>query len=259
MDIQKKFGQHSQLEQFGQLEGLVEGFFTAQNAALWDALLSFQTEQNIVGDFLEIGVYKGRSALLSALHLRNSEQFHLIDGTHFLEEAEQHLGPILAQRGQYIQKMSYEISHQDLQGIRHRCRWVHIDGEHTGRAVWNDLELCEQVLSSDGVLILDDFFNPMYPQLSEAAFAFLAQNKYKLSMFLCGWNKAYLARPLYALHYRAFVHQFLAAELHCRAVHDFMLTKTATIDESGAFGICHRFADRDYYGLDSNPDFIPCY
>ena len=259
MELQGQYGQYSQLGQFGQLEGPVEGFFTAQNAALWDALLSFQAGQNILGDFLEIGVYKGRSALLSALHLRDAERFYLIDGTHFLEEAEGHLAPILAHRGKYLQKMSYEIVLQDLQEIRHRCRWAHIDGEHTGRAVWNDLELCEQVLANDGILILDVFFNPMYPQLSEAAFSFLAQNKYKLSMFLCGWNKAYLARPLYALHYRSFVRQFLATELHHRNVHDFLLTKTATIDESGAFGICHRFTDRDYYGLDSNPDFIPCY
>jgi hypothetical protein len=98
----------------------------------------------------------------------------------------------------------------------------------------------------------------MYPQLSEAVFAFLGQNKYKLSMFLCGWNKAYLARPIFALHYRSFVRRFLAAELHLRDVHDFMLAKTATLDETGAFGICSRFVDRDYYGLDSNPDFIPC-
>jgi len=258
MDTQGKFSQHSQLKRFGQLEGQVAGFFTAQNAALWDALLSFQTEQGISGDFLEIGVYKGRSALLSALHLRESERFHLIDGSIFLKEAEANLTPILAKRGRYIQKMSHKITHKDLEETRHLCRWVHIDGEHTGRAVWNDLEICEQILANDGILILDDFFNPMYPQLTEAAFSFLGQNKYKLSMFLCGWNKAYLARPLFAPHYRSFIQQFLAAELHLRDVHDFMLAKTATLDESGAFGICYRFVDRDYYGLDSNPDFIPC-
>jgi len=104
MDIQGDFRQHSQLERFGQLEGQVEGFFTAQNAALWDALLSFQTEQRISGDFLEIGVYKGRSALLSALHLREAELFHLIDGSIFLEDAESHLTPILDSVGATFRK-----------------------------------------------------------------------------------------------------------------------------------------------------------
>jgi hypothetical protein len=76
-------------------------------------------------------------------------------------------------------------------------------------------------------------------------------------MFLCGWNKAYLARPMFATNYRKFIYQNLALELHKRDIHDFMITKTSTLDESTSLGICHRFVDRDYYGLDANPDYLP--
>ncbi len=235
----------------------VQGFFQFQNAALWDSLLSFQSEHYIIGNMLEIGVYKGRSALISSLHLREDEHFFLIDGTPFIEEAEANLSSILGLRGNYIQKMSYELTPEPFSSTRHCCRWIHIDGEHTGRAVINDLEFSEQMLSDQGILILDDFFNPMYPQLTEAAFSFLSANKHKLSMFLCGWNKAYLARPLFAFNYRNFIRQALASELHQREIDDFMLTKTSTLDESTSFGIIDRFTDRDYYGLDSDPDFLP--
>jgi hypothetical protein len=247
----------SKLPAFNELEDKVFGFFTHQSAALWDSFLCHQRENYLLGNMLEIGVYKGRSALLSSLHLGEQEKFFLIDGSPFIREAEKHLNPILGNRGCYIQKMSYDLEIDFFKDIRQKCRWIHIDGEHTGRAVINDLEFCEQMLSDNGILILDDFFNPMYPQLTEAAFMFLQNNKFKLSMFLCAWNKAYLARPIFAASYRNFIRQKLASELHKRDIHDFIITKTSTLDESTSFGICHRFVDRDYYGLDSDPDYLP--
>ena len=256
-DITQSYFAQSKLVDFNQLENKVFGFFTHQNAALWDSLLCYQKKQYLLGDMLEIGVYKGRSALLSSLHLMDQEKFFLIDGSPFIREAEEHLNPILGDRGCYIQKMSYDLEIDFFKDIRQKCRWIHIDGEHTGRAVINDLEFCEQMLSDNGILILDDFFNPMYPQLTEAAFMFLQHNKFKLSMFLCGWNKAYLARPMFAVNYRNFIRQNLASELHTRDIHDFMIAKTYTLDESTSFGLCYRFVDRDYYGLDSDPDYLP--
>jgi hypothetical protein len=253
----KSYFEQSKLINFNELESQVPGFITNQSVALWDAFLCYQAENHLLGDMVEIGVYKGRSALISSLHLREQEKFVLIDGTPWIEEARQHLDPILNSRGYYIEKISYDLDIGSFEDIRHKCRWIHIDGEHTGRAVINDLEFCEQMLSNNGILILDDFFNPMYPQLAEAAFSFLDRHKFKLSMFLCGWNKAYLARPMFAINYRDFIRQNLASELHLRDIHDFMIAKTSTLDESTSFGICHRFTDRDYYGLDSDPDYLP--
>lgn len=256
LSLQDNYLYLSKLGEFKQLQGGIAGFFLEQSAALWDALLSFQNTHGIHGNMLEIGVYKGLSALMSSLHLKETEKFVLIDCTRYIEDAEANLAPILGTRGNYIQQPSYQVTLHSLGDLRSSCRWLHIDGEHTGRAVINDLELCEQLLSDDGIIVLDDFFNPMYPQLTEAAFSFLSANKHKLSMFLCGWNKAYLARPLFAFNYRNFIRQALAAELHQREIDDFILTKTTTLDESTSFGIVHRFTDRDYYGLDSDPDFL---
>lgn len=253
----RSYFSNSKLVKFHELEVKIPGFILNQSIALWDALLCYQAEHHLLGDMVEIGVYKGRSALISSLHLREQEKFSLVDGTPWIEEARNNLDPILNNRGCYIQKMSYDLDIEYIKNIRHKCRWIHIDGEHTGRAVINDLESCEQMLSDDGILVLDDFFNPMYPQLTEAAFSFLGRNKFKLSMFLCGWNKAYLARPLFVVRYRDFIRQHLASELHLRDIHDFTITKTSTLDESTSFGICHRFSDRDYYGLDSDPDYLP--
>jgi hypothetical protein len=246
------------LEEYKQLSQNVDGFFDGESAALWDALLALQAEQYVFGDMLEIGVYKGRSALLSAMHLREDEASLLIDGTPFMDEARLHLTPLLGNRAKYIERMSQDVRLSDLYELSaKRCRWIHIDGEHTGSAVARDLSLCEPLLHDGGLLILDDFFNPMYPQLTEAAFSFLSTNSFKLKLVMVAWNKAYICRPAAAAVLRAYISGRLPEELRNRGVSNFTICKTAPIDESVCFGIVKRFGDRDYYGLDSAPDVLP--
>jgi hypothetical protein len=234
-----------------------EGWFSDQSAALFDIFLDFQREQNIVGDFIEIGVYKGRSALMSALHLGDDEVFHLIDISSYLKETEKELAPILGQRGKFYQQRSELLTAEVLGLTKYSARWIHIDGDHTGRAVWNDLSLCEPLLSDDGIIILDDFFNVAYPQITEATFAFLSAYPYSLKLILTASHKAYLARPLFARTYLKMIRETLATSLHQRDIHDFMICKSTTNEETPCFGISSRWQDRDYYGLDANPDDLP--
>jgi len=247
---------NSRLKPFQEKEANFEGFFTHESAVLWDCLLAWQASSQITGPMMEIGVYKGRSAFLSALHLNPKEEFVLIDGTPFIFEAKKQLDPLLGKRGVWINKMSFQVASSDLKK-EGGYRWIHIDGEHTGRAVTHDLEITEPHLAENGILVLDDFFNPMYPQLTEACFAWLASNRFRLSMFLCGWNKAYLCRPQFGPSCRKFIMENLARDLHQRELHNFTITKTAAIDETSAFGICSRLRGQDYYGLDSNPANLP--
>lgn len=255
-NLETECGSESKLNAFQHLESQYEGFLTMECAVLWDCLLGCQAKKEINGHMLEIGVYKGRSALLSALHINPKEEFVLIDGTPFIHEAEKSLKSLLGKRGVWINQMSYQLTAGDLKKEK-GFRWIHIDGEHTGRAVTHDLEITEPLLSDFGMLVLDDFFNPMYPQLTEAVFAWLAANRYRLSIILCGWNKAYLCRPQTAPFYRSFIIKQLAEEIHRRDYHNFTITKTAALEETSAFGISPRFRDYDYYGLDSSPEKLP--
>ena len=248
---------NKQFTRYHKLQKDFEGLFSDQSAALFDSFLQFQTQSNISGDFLEIGVYKGRSALMSSLHLRDNEAFYLVDLSYYLLETQDRLAPILGNRGKFYQKSSKLLTREDLNISKHSIRWIHIDGEHTGNAVWNDLSLCEPLLTDEGILILDDFFNPAYPQITEATYAFLSAYPYSLSLILIGWNKAYFSRPLFARKYLSMIRKNLAESLHQRDINDFIICKTTTQEETECFGICHRFQDRDYYGLDSNPDDLP--
>ena len=63
------------LERFAALPG----WFTDDSAAIWDCLLAFQKQQCIKGHAFEVGVYHGKSAAMTCLHLRPEEQLVLVD------------------------------------------------------------------------------------------------------------------------------------------------------------------------------------
>lgn len=68
---------------------------------------------------------------------------------------------------------------------------IHIDGEHSERAVTDDLSFAAKHLVSDGVIIVDDFRNLWFPGIASALFKFLSNTQFKL--FAVSENKAYLA------------------------------------------------------------------
>jgi predicted O-methyltransferase YrrM len=149
----------------------VQGFFMAESAAVWDVLLEFhdQTDSFVAGNILEIGVWRGKSAALAALHTRSNEELILCD-THFSDETKRLLSSIKPERITYLEGNSANLvgSSEALRYAK-QCRWIHIDGEHTGQSVTHDLMLADQWLSEKGVICCDDFMNPAYPQVSRWA------------------------------------------------------------------------------------------
>lgn len=178
----------------------VEGWFFPEAAATWDVLLDLQGTR-LCGALGEIGVYHGKSAALLALHLRENEQLYLVDTADRPEIAflRRLVRPeqitMLVGRSSHLPAMAPSIPH-----LR-QFRWIHIDGEHTGEALVNDLRLASLALHDEGIICLDDFFSHMYPQLTAATFQFLATHPHELTLVLCGQNKGYLCRPAAAPFY----------------------------------------------------------
>jgi predicted O-methyltransferase YrrM len=171
------------------------GFLDVGSAAIWDTLLAFQSRSGIAGDIAEIGVLHGKSAVLAALHTRPEERLVLCDLS-FAEEVRQLLRSVKAEGVEYLAGSSgHLVGLPAFQQYARRCRWIHIDGDHSGQGISQDLALADQWLADAGVISCDDFMNPAYPQVTAAIFHYLDRHRYELSMFLCGYNKCYLARP----------------------------------------------------------------
>ena len=69
-----------------------------------------------------------------------------------------------------------------------------IDGGHTAELTRNDLRLAHETLRDAGLAILDDYFNPAWPGVSEGACRFMAADNRHLEPVAITSNKVILAR-----------------------------------------------------------------
>jgi predicted O-methyltransferase YrrM len=228
----------------------IPGWFPRESIAVWDCLLSYQASRRLPGNLLEIGVYKGRSAVLAAMHAQTEEVLILVDMLP-MACAYENVSSIKRSNVIYLEAKSQDLRHHPVVNENaRRCRWIHIDGEHSESAVTSDLELASGLLSEDGVISLDDFLSPGYPQITRAVFRYLESHENEVSLFLCGFNKGYLCRRGAKQAYLSYIatRGFLdMAERDCRSV---TFWKTNLPEEINCFGVSGREQDYDYRGLD---------
>ena len=236
----------------------IPGWFSREAHVIWHCLLAFQAESNIRGPLMEIGVFKGRSAAVLAGH-RNVPEDHLVlvdNSTTFDKDA------VLA----HVRKLSPDLATDQITLLampsarlmeqpnvaerRGRFRFIHIDGEHTGTAVYGDLESADMLLSEDGLVSVDDFFHPAFAQITEAVYRYLLGHHYSFVLLLAGFNKAYLARPKFAHRYLSYIRNRFVEDLE---VFGFSMTifKRSSPADSATYGIGRRAAgESGYHGPD---------
>lgn len=176
----------------------IEGWLEKPSGAVIDMLLSAQKDLAVPSSgIMEIGVWKGRSAAVIARHLHPKEDMLLADVWLRPEEITAGLKTVL---GDQLTEMNISLFHGGSQQLVHRLpsekafRFIHIDGEHTASALRADLSLAHRCLDRSGLIMLDDIFHPMYPQLTQELFAFLAQEGRDLACALLAFNKVALCR-----------------------------------------------------------------
>ncbi len=178
----------------------MEVWFSPASHAMFSFLLDYQNENKINGNLGEIGVWKGKSASIICKKVVDEQNIFLIDP--FLANAKE---TILRN----IDKICLEIPKNlvlmngisddfvkisNFSQLQNSFRFFHIDGCHTGTNVFRDLSLANKLISSDGIVVVDDFFNVTYPQITEAIYRFCQLNPYSFRIFCIGFNKAYLCR-----------------------------------------------------------------
>lgn len=194
----------------------IEGFFSDLASCASDAILRFQAELGVQGDLLEIGAWHGKSASLWLVHCRANEVVHVVD-YECRDPLRENLERVAAEFGgnlNLVKNTSFRFPDAAFE-IEHRraLRLIHIDGDHSSAGVSNDLRVCSGMLGLFGVLIVDDFLNARFPQVSEAVFAFLAANRRDFAMFACGSNKAFIGTAKAFDQWSDFAHSRLVEEV----------------------------------------------
>jgi hypothetical protein len=100
------------------------------------------------------------------------------------------------------QSNSIELSNQSLVALAGgEFRLFSVDGGHAAEIVEHDLEIAESSLATGGILIHDDFFNELWPDVAVATVRYFDKPR-GIVPFAIGGNKIMFCHPAYAAGYR---------------------------------------------------------
>jgi hypothetical protein len=181
----------------------VEGWFFPIDADLFAAVDEAQRRAGIRGNLFEIGVHHGKTAIFLARMLAVGEVLGVCDvferqelnrdrsGEGSRELFEKNMRAF-GRPARVFAKLSSELTVDDTTTD---CRFFHIDGGHRPEDVIADLATADRALHANGVVAVDDVFNPSWPGVSEGFYRFFAARPDAFAPILIGGNKVFLARP----------------------------------------------------------------
>jgi hypothetical protein len=195
----------------------IKGWLDPFSAEFIATLAGIQTNASYNGAVGEIGVHHGKLFLLLLLAATPTERVFAVDvfeQQHLNVDQSGHgdreifLANIRQWRGQcddisIIARSSLEVTPDDIVSQCGKARLVSIDGGHTEECTLNDLMLTQQILTDHGVAVIDDYFNPDWPDVSTGAAKYLANPATVLRPFAITPNKVFLTAPGNARFYRA--------------------------------------------------------
>jgi SAM-dependent methyltransferase len=180
----------------------IPGWFSPDAALMFMAYNQLVSRQRISGDVLEIGVYHGKSAIaLASLRGKGKKLYaiDLFDAMQSYDDPDAALGmkaSFLHHMQRFHPKLDFvNVIAKPSSNVRpaelgSAFSFCHIDGDHSQGQTYQDFQLCHAVLMPGGILAVDDFFNPLFPGVSEAAFKFSLDYPGELIPLAVGFNKA---------------------------------------------------------------------
>jgi hypothetical protein len=184
----------------------VAGWFARIDSQIFSELLTWQNAAGIRGGVAEIGVHHGKSFIALCLGLVDGQRAYAIDlfddqqgnrdGSGRGDRAvfERHLRDFgVSQRAAVIDaRGSDQVTAHDIRKGVGDVRFFSVDGGHWRAIVASDLRLAAAVLVDGGVIALDDFLRPEWPDVSAGFFEWFERGSGTIVPFAIGYNKLYL-------------------------------------------------------------------
>jgi len=166
----------------------IEGWFGWVDHALFRGILESQ-RATPPGDLVEIGAFKGKSAVVIGDYVRPDEKFVVVDtfgdpellgiadenaqrtkGRNYFrrlsrDQFEQNYLSIHESLPTVLQALSTEVVNHVEPGA---ARFVHVDGSHQYEDVADDCRSVKRLLRGDGVVVFDDWRKPDCPGVAAA-------------------------------------------------------------------------------------------
>ncbi len=204
----------------------INGYLKSLDARLIVALAAWQTRNKLAGGLAEIGVHHGKLFFLLALSRQIGETSLAID---LFEDDEMNAATRFGGRNrafsthaaslnvtlkstEVLKADSLTLTTDDILSRVGRTRIFSVDGGHLYHHVAHDLPLAFSTLAAGGVIIMDDFCNSEWPEVTSATYDFVRAQKGKIVPAILTRNKLYLAPPHIASAYGEFATRFAAGE-----------------------------------------------
>jgi hypothetical protein len=168
----------------------VPGWFGLPDTELFDAVDRVQRRRDVHGDFLEVGVYLGRSAVLLGFLARPGERIVVCDVFDSRSASESNdrenattYGGLTRQQFEENYRRYHADGPEVFVGTSRefrasspgaRFRFAHIDGSHLYDEVVNDIQLAREVLVDGGVVVFDDVGGLQKPGVTAAVWEAVA-------------------------------------------------------------------------------------
>lgn len=184
----------------------IPGWFCTLDMSIFDHLLYAQAINNISGHLGEIGVYKGKSLLKLCQYAKPNEKVLGIDNcfnSAVIEEIYTNSNKFLPSfNNQNLVLKTGDSTKLNSSMLLNNTayknfRIFHIDGCHNAINTYSDIKLADDLLSNNGVIILDDFSDPIYVGVKEAFYTYTTQHPYSFKTFIASTTKCYACRPEY--------------------------------------------------------------
>lgn len=189
----------------------IEGWFFPIDAHLFAIADMMQKAMNVHGNLFEIGVHHGKTAIFLALLASPHEILGVCDVFDRQELNADHSGS--GNRARFENSMRRHAGRIDLrifmkpsseltiEDTTENCRFFHIDGGHRPEDVFTDLATADRALVADGIVAVDDVFNPEWPGVSEGVYRYFTERPNVFAPIVIGGNKVLFARPAMAQRY----------------------------------------------------------
>ncbi len=161
---------------------------TPLSMALFTLFIRRQTGLGVQGDFIEFGVFRGRSAAVIAQNAPRDSEIHLVEVADYPEVAK--LTP-LHDRLRFHKARSEDLARECGPGEFANIQFSHHDASHYFTNVRTELEFMKHRMSPGGLIVLDDF-NFVYSQVIAAYFEMRYVRNFEYEVFLIAGGKAYL-------------------------------------------------------------------
>ena len=167
-------------------------------------ILTWQEENKNHGGLLEIGVFCGKYfALLLDSARRTSDPILGIDTFQFappervVKEMYGAFGEDVSGSFTLWKMRSDAVLAREIEAQIGRCRFISIDGAHDHQSVYLDLVLAENILSTSGIVAVDDFLNPVAIGVNQAVNTYFSQPR-PLEPVAYIANKLFLSHRVFA-------------------------------------------------------------